>query len=145
VTINNEAINFNSKNSWEKKINTFLSAEAELMNFGSLGLSFTNTRNKSQEIENNFSYNYTKISKMHLKFKDLEPTKHFIKKVEEAIKSSKPIVKLREISKEFGQFVPTKVTLGGIVYYMTESESKRSTKQNINEISPTYWNFCSEP
>ncbi|POG58759.1 uncharacterized protein OCT59_002530 [Rhizophagus irregularis] len=132
VTSNNEKVNFNSKNSWEKKINMFLKAEAGLMNFEPLELSFTNTRNKNEEIERNYSYSYTKISKMHLhlKLEGLKPTNYFIREVEEAVKLSNR-KKLGEINTQFGQFVPTKVTLGGIVYYTTEGESNKSSEQKI--------------
>ncbi|CAB4495774.1 hypothetical protein RhiirA5_374551 [Rhizophagus irregularis] len=136
VTISYETVKFNSKNTWEKKITMFLNAEAELMNFGSLGLSSTNTRNKCKEIEKNFSFSYAKISKLHLKFEGLEPTEEFIDEVKEAVES-KDREKLRKINKKYGQFAPTEVTLGGIVYYVNERNSNISSEQKINDVSPT--------
>ncbi|PKK62661.1 hypothetical protein RhiirC2_759286, partial [Rhizophagus irregularis] len=136
ATINDETVKFNSKDTWEKKINMFLNAGAELMNFGSLELSFTNTQNKSNETEKNSSFKCTKISKMHLKFEGLEPTGKFIDEVKEAVESQDR-EELRKTSEKYGQFVPTKVTLGGIVYYVSESESKISSEQKINDVSPT--------
>ncbi|PKY38387.1 hypothetical protein RhiirA4_414146 [Rhizophagus irregularis] len=136
VAISYETVKFNSKNTWEKKITMFLNAEAELMNFGSLGLSFTNTRNKCKEIEKNFSFSYAKISKLHLKFEGLEPTGEFIDEVKEAVEL-KDREKLRKINKKYGQFAPTEVTLGGIVYYVNEKKSNISYEQKINDVSPT--------
>ncbi|CAB5304190.1 unnamed protein product [Rhizophagus irregularis] len=112
-TIHDGTVEFNSKDTWEKKINMFLNAEAGLVNFGSLRL--MNTKNKSNETVRNFSLNYTKISKSHLKFEGLEPTNEFIEVVKKAIESQDR-EKLRKIIKRYGQFVPTKVTLGGMVY-----------------------------
>ncbi|CAB5211549.1 unnamed protein product [Rhizophagus irregularis] len=111
-TIHDGTVEFNSKDTWEKKINMFLNAEAGLVNFGSLRL--MNTKNKSNETVRNFSLNYTKISKSHLKFEGLEPTNEFIEVVKKAIESQDR-EKLRKIIKRYGQFVPTKA-LGGMVY-----------------------------
>ncbi|GBB85496.1 hypothetical protein RclHR1_01200010 [Rhizophagus clarus] len=137
VIINDEMVNFNSKKDWEKKINMFLEAEAELMNFDSLKLSFTKSKNDSRETNRNFSYNYTKVSKMHLKLeiKDLKPTVNFVSEVTNAV-NSKDREKLREINKKFGSFVPTSITLGGIVYYVIEGESNIFSEQNTTDVSP---------
>jgi hypothetical protein len=136
VSSNDETINFSSKGDWEKKRNMFFNAKVELMNFGTFDLPFTNTQSESQETEKKFSYNYTKISKMHLKFEGLSPEVDFKEEVEKAVESQDR-EKLGEIIKKFGQFIPTRVTLGGIVYYVTKRQSNISSRQNINEISPT--------
>uniref|UniRef100_U9UPA8 Uncharacterized protein n=1 Tax=Rhizophagus irregularis (strain DAOM 181602 / DAOM 197198 / MUCL 43194) TaxID=747089 RepID=U9UPA8_RHIID len=47
-TIHDGTVEFNSKDTWEKKINMFLNAEAGLVNFGSLRL--MNTKNKISKV-----------------------------------------------------------------------------------------------
>ncbi|RIA88944.1 hypothetical protein C1645_739028 [Glomus cerebriforme] len=130
-----EEVNIISKKSWENKIDSFLNAGAEMMNFGSVGINFSITQNKSQQVEKAFSCKYTKVPKMVLKFDKMEPTKEFVKDVREAIKSNDR-EKFKEIYKKFGQFVPTKVILGGIVYDMTEGESNEYSEQKNLKIEP---------
>jgi hypothetical protein len=94
-------------------------------------------RLKVKKTEKNFSYNNTKISKMHLKFEGLSPEVDFKEEVEKAVESQDR-EKLGEIIKKFGQFIPTRVTLGGIVFkYVTKRQSNISSRQNINEASFT--------
>ncbi|RIA83678.1 hypothetical protein C1645_833429 [Glomus cerebriforme] len=129
-SINEEEVEFDSKEEWMKKINMFLNEEADMINYGSLGISFLDTQDENQK---NLSYNFTIVPRMSLTFDTLEPTQEFIEEVKEAIKS-KNREKFKEIYKKFGQFVPTEVILGGIVCCVTEKGSNEqvSTEDTTN-------------
>jgi len=124
VIIEDGQVNFNSKNSWEKERDKFLNAEADLINF----LSLRSNQQNQQEIKEKFPYNFTKFPKIYLKFDGIKPTQEFIKEVEKALNSKNKREELRNINKKFGQFVPNKVTLGGIYCYVDEFNKSRSDR-----------------
>ncbi|RIA88946.1 hypothetical protein C1645_851820 [Glomus cerebriforme] len=128
-------VKFNSKENWENKINLFLNAEAEMMNFGSIGIDFSINRDENQQVEKNYSCKCTKVPKMTLKFDKMKPTPKFVEDVEKAIKSES-IEEFKEIYKNFGQFVPTKIILGGTIYDVTESESNEYSEQKNLKLEP---------
>ncbi|CAB4378647.1 unnamed protein product [Rhizophagus irregularis] len=69
---------------------------------------------------------------MSLEFiKYLEPTQEFIKVVRDAIESDNPVEKLKQITKEYGQFIPGKVILGGRVFF----DKNVTSTENSNEIA----------
>ncbi|GBB85493.1 hypothetical protein RclHR1_01200007 [Rhizophagus clarus] len=142
--ISDETANSYSMEAWKKKIDMFFNAKSKLMNYGLSELSFMNTQNENQETKRKISCK--KISKMHLRL-SLKLTEKFIEEIKEAVESdhkavesdhkaigSKAREKLRKIIKEFGQFVPTEVTLGGIIYAKEES-NKSSEQKNTNGVS----------
>jgi hypothetical protein len=115
-TKNRKDVNFNSKKCWANKISKFFNSDDEIMNYGPKGLSFSDEQNQTEKK----SYVFTKIPKSILKLKidDIKPTDCFVEKVKNALSKTGDF---DEIYKNFGQFIPTEVVLGG-VYYETNSE-----------------------
>ncbi|GES84881.1 hypothetical protein GLOIN_2v1731439 [Rhizophagus clarus] len=116
---------FNSKKGWVNKISAFFNGKVEMMNYGSTGLTLH---------EECISYKSTKIPKITLKLGKFQPNPMFIEEVEKALKSNNQ-KNFDKIYKDFGQFIPTEVTLGGIVYYETSSEVTESVLIGENRLS----------
>lgn len=133
----NQYVEFNSKESWTKQINSFLSAKTEIINFGSLQFSFSNTEDTNLQTERRSSYAFTKVSKMSLKFDKLEPTQEFIDKVNEIMeqRDCEKLGKLREICGKFERFVLTKIILGGMIQYHTEQSLDEHSRQRLEEVA----------
>ncbi|RIA83677.1 hypothetical protein C1645_880355 [Glomus cerebriforme] len=130
-----DEIRINSKKSWENKIDSFLNAGAEMINFGSARINFSIMQSKNQRVEKSYSCKYTKVPKKVLKFEKIEPTEEFVNYVKDAIKSNNR-EKFKEIYGKFGQFVPKKVTLGGMIYVVSEGESNEYSEQKNFGINP---------
>ncbi|CAB4422432.1 unnamed protein product [Rhizophagus irregularis] len=139
-TLDNETddqyVEFNSKRSWTKNKNLFLSAETEIINFGSLGFSFSNRQDTNIQTEKRLSYKFTKVPKVTLKFDKLKLTREFNNEVNEITKLNDRCEKLRRIHKiqeNLGNFVPTKIILGGMIQYHTEQSSDEYSTQKSQE------------
>ncbi|RGB27234.1 hypothetical protein C1646_769370 [Rhizophagus diaphanus] len=138
---------FTSKEDWMKKTNLFVNTEDFNVNsFVKYGLSvgITYFQNETFNEVVNSVYEYTELEKARLKF-NLKPTEEFIKAVNDAIISENPSEEFMEIIKEYGQFIPTKVILGGRVYLkdIKESSENSTSKEisgNINKIGVNYSN-----
>jgi hypothetical protein len=133
-----EAREFVSKSSEESMMdkNLFFSNDINVEYFIKLGMemSIGTSKNKEFHVETNYSYHFIKYGKAVLKFEHLEATPDFIKAVEEAIESEDP-AKFKQIIKDYGQFIPAEVILGGRVHYNNLTESVNYSAGKSNKIS----------
>ncbi|RIA98778.1 hypothetical protein C1645_800975 [Glomus cerebriforme] len=127
--------NFNSSEDKIMKTNLFLTAEVE-KDFAKLGISFRKSNNEEVKSEINSRYVFKEMKKVSLKFRSeyLEPTEDFDKEVRDAIESENPR-KFKEITKKYGQFVLTKVDLGGKVCFEGTKTLNKYSKENTNTYS----------
>ncbi|GES72682.1 hypothetical protein GLOIN_2v1882323 [Rhizophagus clarus] len=146
-------LEFESKEDWMKKTNLFTDVEngANVTNFAKLGLSVASLRDKSFNNEIMSAYQYTEIGKVSLKFnrkhlKNLKLTDEFKNDVIDAIKSENPGEKFKKITKEYGQFIPTEIILGGRVYFNDIKESitnpANDDSKNNNNSKKTSKFYC---
>ncbi|PKK62891.1 hypothetical protein RhiirC2_869998 [Rhizophagus irregularis] len=131
-------LKFETQNDWMKKTNLFFNVDANITNFVKLGLSAGNLQNKNFNDEIKSAYKYTELGKVSLKLntRNLELTEEFKNEIENAIKSKDP-EKFREIAREYGQFIATKIILGGRVYFkdvkmLSENSMDRSKKGSVS-------------
>ncbi|GET62543.1 uncharacterized protein OCT59_019036 [Rhizophagus irregularis] len=138
---------FTSKEDWMKKTNLFVNTDNINVNsfvkYGlSVGISYFQNETFNEVVKS--VYEYTEFEKASLNF-NLKPTEEFIKAVNDAIKSENSSEEFKEIIKEYGQFIPTKVILGGRVYFENvrkvsgNSKSKTATA-NIKIADGNYSN-----
>ncbi|CAI2167333.1 5856_t:CDS:1 [Funneliformis geosporum] len=128
---------FNSNKDRMMMKNLFFISDTNVESFINLGISDENSRNNNN-IEPEISHLYAEYGKVSLKFGDyLEPTTEFINAVEDASKSGDP-AKFKKITEEFGQFIPTEVTLGGRAYFK-ENNSKCA---RLSEASNDSGGYC---
>ncbi|GBB83351.1 hypothetical protein RclHR1_10080004 [Rhizophagus clarus] len=86
----------------------------------------------------NYSYNFMKYGKasLELNFENLKANPEFIKVVENAISSKKPGEQFKQIIKDFGQFIPTEIILGGRFHH--DESTNRYTEiiggEKLNDI-----------
>ncbi|CAG8552397.1 12203_t:CDS:10 [Funneliformis mosseae] len=114
--------------------NLFFSASGNVKDFVELGISSEKLKNKQVKFETNYSYHYIKFGKVSLEFsKYLKPTTEFIEAVELAIESKDPKESFKRIIADYGQFVPTKVILGGRAYFKELSAMIESSQERANE------------
>ncbi|CAB4424933.1 unnamed protein product [Rhizophagus irregularis] len=102
---------FRSKKGWANKISKFFDGKVEMMDYGPAGLSLQDDKIFQTEEK----YKFTKVPKITLKLDKFQPKFNFIEEVEKALESKN----FDKIYEDFGQFIPTEVTLGGIDYYET--------------------------
>ncbi|CAB4426573.1 unnamed protein product [Rhizophagus irregularis] len=130
-------IEFESKEDWMKKTNLFVDVENgnnNITNFAKFGLSVVNLQDKSFINEIQSAYQYTEIGKVSLKFskqnlENLKLTDEFKNDVIDAINSENPRERFKKITKEYGQFIPTEIILGGKVYFNdTDIIGEKSSK-----------------
>ncbi|PKC01872.1 hypothetical protein RhiirA5_402643 [Rhizophagus irregularis] len=130
-------IEFESKEDWMKKTNLFVDVENgnnNITNFAKFGLSVVNLHDKSFINEIQSAYQYTEIGKVSLKFskqnlENLKLTDEFKNDVIDAINSKNPRERFKKITKEYGQFIPTEIILGGKVYFNdTDIIGEKSSK-----------------
>ncbi|CAB4474380.1 unnamed protein product [Rhizophagus irregularis] len=116
--------------------NLFFTADINIDKFVKLGMSTGNMKNKKSYSETSGSYHFIKHAKASLEFiKYLEPTPDFIKEVENAIISKDPAESFRQITEKYGQFIPTKVILGGRVHFNEHITSTGGITENSKEIT----------
>jgi hypothetical protein len=100
------------------KKNLLFSNDINVESLEKLGISIGNMETEGVNSENISSYHFTKYGKVSLKFDHhLKPTKEFIDEVNEAIKSECPAKEFKQITEQYGQFIPTIVILGGRAHY----------------------------
>ncbi|GES72676.1 hypothetical protein GLOIN_2v1837690 [Rhizophagus clarus] len=109
-------LEFESKEDWIKKTNLFFNNDDKIDNFINSGLLIGNTLNVNINDEIKSTYRYTEIGKAKLNLGNLELTEEFKTDIMNAIES-KDSKKFKEIIKEYGQFIPTEIVLGGRAYY----------------------------
>ncbi|CAB4483691.1 unnamed protein product [Rhizophagus irregularis] len=112
-------LGFESKEDWMKKSNLFVNVDGiNVHNFVEFGLSIESSQNKNYTEEINSTYQYTEIAKVSLKFdkENLVLTDDFKNKVTKAIQS-KDHRSFREITEDYGQFIPTEIIFGGRVCF----------------------------
>ncbi|RGB40054.1 hypothetical protein C1646_430226 [Rhizophagus diaphanus] len=101
--------------------NLFFNSDINIQYFIKLGIGASIRTSKSKEfcVETNYFYRFTKYGKasLKLKYEHLEATQEFIEVVEKAINSKDPAEQFKQILKDFGQFIPTEVILGGRIHY----------------------------
>ncbi|GES72832.1 hypothetical protein GLOIN_2v1778161 [Rhizophagus clarus] len=127
---------FESKADWMKKKNLFINVDGiNMQNFIEFGLLIGSSHTINEEI--NSTYQYTEIGKAILKFnkENLELTDNFKNDVISAIQSNDH-EKIKEIIKEYGQFIPTEVILGGRVYFkdikvLSEKSADKTTEGSL--------------
>ncbi|CAB5383625.1 unnamed protein product [Rhizophagus irregularis] len=140
---------FESKEDWMKKTNLFVNTDDINVNsfvkYGlSVGISYSQNVTFNEEVKS--VYKYTELEKALLNFYGyLKPTEEFIKAVNDAIISENPREEFKEIIKEYGQFIPTKVIFGGRVYFKdvkksSENSTSKVVSVNINKIGVNYSN-----
>ncbi|GBB87407.1 hypothetical protein RclHR1_13880002 [Rhizophagus clarus] len=112
-----------------KDKNLFFNADVNIHYFVKMGTGVSIETSKSKEscVETNYSYRFTKYVKasLKLKFEHLKATPEFIEVVENAISSEDPAEHYKQIIKDFGQFIPTEVILGGRVHFDDYTKSVR--------------------
>ncbi|RIA88010.1 hypothetical protein C1645_853340 [Glomus cerebriforme] len=116
---------FGSKEDWMKKKNLFINVDGiKITNFVHFGLSVESSQNENINEEVNSTFLYTEVGKVSLKFskENLELTDDFKDDVNNAIQS-KDLGDFRKITEKYGQFIPTKVILGGRVYFKQIAKS----------------------
>jgi hypothetical protein len=135
---NKGRLEFESKEDWMKKTNLFIDVDGiNITNFAKLGLSVENLQNKSFNKEIISAYQYTEIGKVSLKFSkaNLKLTEKFKRDVNDAINSKNPRERFKEITEEYGQFIPTEVILGGRVYFNGIKKSLKNSADTSNDTS----------
>ncbi|CAB4414885.1 unnamed protein product [Rhizophagus irregularis] len=132
---------FNSSSCEEEMMdkNLFFNADINVKYFvkSGIGQSFKTSDNKSSQVKTDYSYNFIKYGKALLKlnFEHLEPTQEFIEVVEKALSSKDPAEQFKQIVKDFGQFIPTEVILGGRVHFDDFAKSVQLSTEKSGEIS----------
>jgi hypothetical protein len=122
-------IEFKSNNDRIMKNNLFFSTDINVKSLEKLGISIGNMENEGVNSENISSYHFTEYGKVSLKFGDyLEPTQEFIKEVVDAIESENFVEILKQMTEQYGQFIPTEVILGGRAYF---NEHIKSTNAKV--------------
>jgi hypothetical protein len=133
-------LEFESKEDWMKKTNLFIDVDGiNVTNFAKLGLSAESLRKKSFNKEIMSAYQYTEIGKVSLKFtksnlSNLELTEEFKNDLIDAIQSNDP-KKFEKITKDYGQFIPTEVILGGRVYFNDVRQSFKNNEETLINAS----------
>ncbi|PKY55765.1 hypothetical protein RhiirA4_548892 [Rhizophagus irregularis] len=129
-------VEFKSNDDRFMKKNLFFSTDINVKNLGKLGISIGNMENEGVNSENISSYHFTEYGKVSLKFDHhLKPTQEFIKVVEGAIESKDPVKELKQITEQYGQFIPTEVILGGRAYFNEHITSTGCFAGNSKEIA----------
>ncbi|CAB5376202.1 unnamed protein product [Rhizophagus irregularis] len=120
-------LGFETQNDWMEKMNLFYNVDSNITNFVKLGLSSGNLQNKNFNDEIKSTYKYTELRKVLLKLNtgNLQLTEKFKNDIENAIKSKDP-EEFRKISEKYGQFIATKIILGGRVYFKDVLENSTS-------------------
>ncbi|PKC03359.1 hypothetical protein RhiirA5_423882, partial [Rhizophagus irregularis] len=132
---------FNSSSCEEEMMdkNLFFNADINVKYFVKLGIgkSFKTSDNKSSQVKTDYSYNFIKYGKALLKlnFEHLEATQEFIEVVKKALSSKDPAEQFKQIVKDFGQFIPTEVILGGRVHFDDFAKSVQLSTEKSGEIS----------
>ncbi|PKK63268.1 hypothetical protein RhiirC2_855120 [Rhizophagus irregularis] len=125
---------FKSTEERMKITNLFFTADINIDKFVKLGMSIGNMKNKKSYSETSGSYHFIKHAKASLEFtKYLEPTPDFIKEVENAIISKDPAERFRQMTEEYGQFIPMKVIFGGRVHFNEHITSTGGIAENTKE------------
>ncbi|CAG8681669.1 12335_t:CDS:1 [Funneliformis mosseae] len=126
-------IEFNSSKDRMMMKNLFFMNDTNVESFINLGITDEKLRNSNIESET-----YAEYGKVSLKFREyLEPTEDFISAIEDASKSGDP-AKFKKITEEFGQFIPTEVTLGGRAYF----EENNTRCARLSETSNDSSGYC---
>jgi hypothetical protein len=130
---------FKSKSSEDLMMdkNLFCNVDINVQYFLKLGMAIGTLNNKKFHVETNYSYHFIKYGKALLKlnFEHLEATQEFKEEVEKAINSEDPAEQFKQIIKDFGQFIPTEVILGGRVHYDDFAKTVKHTLEKSSEIS----------
>ncbi|CAB5369750.1 unnamed protein product [Rhizophagus irregularis] len=137
-------LKFESKEDWMRKTNLFTEGDgddANIMNFVNLGISVKGLKDENFNNEIKLKYQYTELGKLLLKFNkdNLELTDNFKDDLKGAIESKDPR-RFKEITKEYGQFIPTEIILGVRVYFkdfeiILESSTDYAGEGSINASS----------
>jgi hypothetical protein len=129
-------LEFETQNDWVEKTNLFFNVDANITNFLKLGLSAGRSQSKNSNDEIKTTYNYIELEKVSLKFnkENLELTDEFKNDIENAIKSKDP-EEFKKITEKYGQFIATKVFLGGSVYFKNVIMLSENTLDKSNEVS----------
>ncbi|GBC04286.1 hypothetical protein RclHR1_00560013 [Rhizophagus clarus] len=129
-------VEFKSNNDQMMKTNLFFHTDINVQNFVKLGISVGKLENEKTNCETNSSYHFAQYGKVSLKFGDqLKPTQEFIEVVEKAIKSKDPAKELKQVTKKYGQFIPTEVILGGRAHFNEQITSTGYFAENSKEFA----------
>ena len=93
-------------------------------------------------IEDKLKYDCTELSMLSLKInkENLELTDEFKKDINDAIKSKDPR-EFEKITKNYGQFIPTEIILGGRVYTDETDNLKIGNDYNNSSIKSKFYRF----
>ncbi|RIA88945.1 hypothetical protein C1645_739029 [Glomus cerebriforme] len=114
-------VEFNSKDDWIMKNNLFFIPDMNVQYFAELGKKYEN-----KELES-FENKFRVIEKASFKICNLKATEDFIEKVNEAIELGDP-KKFKQITEEFGQFIPTEIIFGHHVQGVTADQTNDEKK-----------------
>ncbi|GBC04274.1 hypothetical protein RclHR1_00560001 [Rhizophagus clarus] len=129
-------VEFESMEERMKITNLFFTADINVDNFAKLGMSIGSMKNKKSNCGTSGSYHFMKHAKASLEFtKYLEPTPDFIKEVEDVVNSKDPVEGFMQITEEYGQFIPTKIILGGRAHFNEHITSSGYLTENSEEIT----------
>ncbi len=114
---NKGKIEYKSNVDWMMKKNLFFDSDFYVKKLIKLGISVNISNNINLNYNTDSYYHYTELGKVLMKIGDLKLTEEFLKVVDEALKSSNPKKKLKRITEEFGQFIPSEFILGERAYF----------------------------
>lgn len=109
--------------------NLFFSSDIKVQNLMELGISVEKLKDENSNFEGGSSYHFTEYGKISINFSNLKPTPEF----NEAVNNAKNAEDFKQITKEFGQFIPTEVILGGRAYFDDFEISIRHSLDNSNK------------
>ncbi|CAB4427086.1 unnamed protein product [Rhizophagus irregularis] len=115
------------------KNDLFLAADINTKVFISLSTSFERSKITKSNCNANLACTISEYGKASLKFR-LQPDVEFIKEVKDAIESKDPR-NFKKIIEEYGQFIPTEITLGGRAYFKRSNISRHFSEENPKKLN----------
>ncbi|CAB4379867.1 unnamed protein product [Rhizophagus irregularis] len=115
------------------KNDLLLVADIDTKDFVKLSTSFGRSNIKKTNCDANLTCTISEYGKATLKFR-LQPDIEFIKEVKDAIESKDPR-NFKKIIEEYGQFIPTEITLGGKAYFKRSNISRHCSEENSKKFN----------
>ncbi|RGB44061.1 hypothetical protein C1646_749037 [Rhizophagus diaphanus] len=110
-----------------------LAANINTKVFINLSTSFERSKITKSNCNTNLACTISEYGKASLKFR-LQPDVEFIKEVKDAIESKDPR-NFKKIIEEYGQFIPTEITLGGRAYFKRSNISRYFSEENPKKLN----------
>ncbi|CAB4395020.1 unnamed protein product [Rhizophagus irregularis] len=115
------------------KNDLLLAADINTKVFVNLSTSFERSKITKSNCNANLACTISEYGKASLKFR-LQPDVEFIKEVKDAIESKDPR-NFKKIIEEYGQFIPTEITLGGRAYFKRSNISRHFSEENPKKLN----------